>query len=66
VPRSIVNEWEDIMAAKSSRDLPDEPRKDKSREQEEAVIEDADKTDQADRDRVHGDGGDIGLDRKKT
>jgi hypothetical protein len=64
VPRSIVNKREDIMTAKSSRDLPDEPRKDKSREQEKAVIEDADKTDQADRDRVHGDGGDIGLDRK--
>ncbi len=55
---------EDAITAKSSRDLPDEPRKDKAREQEEAVIKDGDKTDQADRDRVHGDGGDIGLDRK--
>ncbi|WP_211911528.1 hypothetical protein [Tardiphaga alba] len=53
------------MMGKSSRDLPDEPRKDKAREQEKAVIKDADKTDQADRDRVHGDGGDIGLDEKK-
>lgn len=52
------------MTAKSSRDLPDEPRKDKARETEKAVIKDADKTDHADRDRVHGDGGGIGLDRK--
>jgi hypothetical protein len=49
------------MTAQSSRDMPAEPRKDKDRDQQEAVVQDADKTDQADRDRVHGDGQNIGL-----
>lgn len=52
------------MPAQSSRDFPAEPRKDKERDQQKAVIKDADKTDQADRERIHGDGRDIGLDRK--
>ena len=52
------------MPVPSSRDVPADPRKDKDREQQKAVIKDADKTDQADRDRVHGDGEDIGLDQK--
>ncbi|RYX91683.1 MAG: hypothetical protein EON84_12425 [Bradyrhizobiaceae bacterium] len=49
----------------SSRDLPDEPRKDEARDLEKAIVEDADETDQADRERIHGDGKDIGLDPKK-
>jgi hypothetical protein len=63
-PQSI---WirENAMQPKTSRDIPAaEPRKDKEREQQKAVIKDADKTDQADRDHVHGDGDGIGLDRK--
>lgn len=48
----------------SSRDLPAEPRKDEARDQQKAMVKDADKTDQADRDRVHGDGHDIGIDKK--
>jgi hypothetical protein len=53
------------MQPKTSRDIPgSEPRHDTERDQEKAMVKDSDKTDQADRDRVHGDGGDIGLDRK--
>lgn len=37
------------------------PRKDTERETREAVIKDADKTNEADWDRVHGDGNTIGL-----
>lgn len=48
--------------AQSSRDIPGpKPRKDKAREMEESMAEDADKTEGADRDLVHGDGGSIGL-----
>jgi hypothetical protein len=50
------------MPPKTSRDIPGpEPRKDSEREQQDAIIRDADKTGQADRDRVHGDGSGIGL-----
>ena len=53
------------MKPKTSRDIPGPaPRKDEQRAQEKAVIKDADKTDQADRDTIHGDGDNIGLDRK--
>ena len=53
------------MKPKTARDIPGPgPRKDEQRAQEKAVIKDADKTDQADRDAIHGDGDDIGLDRK--
>lgn len=38
-----------------------EPRKDTGRDTERAIVEDADKTDGADRDLVHGDGGTLGL-----
>jgi hypothetical protein len=56
---------ENAMKPKTSRDIPGPgPRKDEQRAQERAVIKDADKTDQADRDAIHGDGDDIGLDRK--
>ncbi|MGM4920453.1 hypothetical protein [Tardiphaga sp. 813_E8_N1_3] len=48
------------MKPKTSREIPGpRPRKDEQRAQE-----DADKTDQADRDTIHGDGENIGLDRK--
>jgi hypothetical protein len=40
---------------------PSEPRKDKQREMREAILQDADKTEGADRDLVHGDGGTLGL-----
>jgi hypothetical protein len=47
---------------RSSSDLPGpEPRKDKDREMRKAVVKDADKTEGADRDLVHGEGGSIGL-----
>ncbi|SFL34529.1 hypothetical protein SAMN03159423_1352 [Bradyrhizobium sp. NFR13] len=53
------------MKPKTSRDIPGPgPRKDEQRAREKAVIKDADKTDQADRDIIHGDGDNIGLDRK--
>jgi hypothetical protein len=37
------------------------PRSDKEREMQEAVVEDANKTEGEDRDLVHGDGGTLGL-----
>ena len=47
---------------RSSSDLPGpEPRKDKDRDTRKAIVEDADKTEGADRDLVHGEGGSIGL-----
>jgi hypothetical protein len=47
---------------KSSNDLPGpRPRKDKERDMQQAIAEDADKTEDADRDLVHGDGGSVGL-----
>jgi hypothetical protein len=49
----------------SSRDLHGEPGKDEAREMENAVVKDAVETDQADRERIHGDGKDIGLEPKK-
>jgi hypothetical protein len=50
------------MAPNTSRNLPGtKPRRDDERETQEAIIEDADKTDGTDRDLVHGDGGTIDL-----
>jgi hypothetical protein len=50
---------------KSSKDLPrPKPREDTERETREAIVKDADKTDGADRDLVHGDGGTIDLPSK--
>jgi hypothetical protein len=40
---------------------PSEPRKDEERETREAVVQDADKTEDRDRDIVHGDGGTLSL-----
>lgn len=40
------------------------PRKDTERETDRAIIQDADKTEGADRDLVHGDGGTLGLPTK--
>lgn len=57
-----------MQQPKTSRDIAanegTEPRKDTQREQEQAVVKDADKTDQADRDAVHGDGKRIGIQEK--
>ncbi|CAN5230843.1 hypothetical protein BH11PSE4_BH11PSE4_12940 [soil metagenome] len=54
------------MQPKTSRDIPaQEPREDKEREQQKAVVQDADKTGQSDWDRVHGAGDEIGLDDTK-
>ena len=48
----------------SSRDLPGPgPRKDAERDEREAVIKDADKNDGWDREKVHGDGDELGLDK---
>ncbi|MDB5655710.1 MAG: hypothetical protein JWQ94_3323 [Tardiphaga sp.] len=53
------------MTPKTSNDIPgSEPRKDEARDQQNAVLKDADKTGQTDWDRIHGNGADIGLDRK--
>jgi hypothetical protein len=50
------------MAPKTARDLPrTKPRKDEERDTQDAIVEDADKTDGRDRDLVHGDGGTIDL-----
>jgi hypothetical protein len=50
------------MPPKTSRDMPgSEPQRDKDRDEKSAEIQDADKTDTPNRDKVHGDGGDIGL-----
>jgi hypothetical protein len=57
-----------MQQPKTSRDITSsehgEPRKDSQREQEQAMVEDADKTDQADRDAVHGDGKRLGITEK--
>ena len=54
------------MTPKTSRDIAgSEPRKDEERDQQEAAVQDADKTGQSDWDNVHGDGGEIGMDEKK-
>lgn len=51
------------MTQKTSRNLPEpEPRKDSERDTREAIIADADKTD--DRDLVHGDGGTLDMPTK--
>ena len=50
------------MPPRSSRDIPEStPRRDEQRQNEEAVIEDADKNDGADREAVHGTGESIDL-----
>jgi hypothetical protein len=55
---------EAIMQPKTSKDLPPSPpRKDERRDREGVTVKDADKTDQSDRDAVHGDGGKLGLDK---
>jgi hypothetical protein len=53
------------MATKSSQD-PQEPRKDTARETREAAAKTPDKTNEQDRDRVHGDGESIGLESGET
>jgi hypothetical protein len=66
--RSHENREDAMQQPKTSRDIAanegTEPRKDTQREQEQAVVKDADKTDQADRDAVHGDGKRIGIQEK--
>ena len=50
------------MTPKSSRDMKGpEPRKDEDRETREAVVKTPDKTNDWDRDAVHGDGTTIGI-----
>jgi hypothetical protein len=44
-----------------SKNLPSEPRKDEERNRQQAIIQDADKTEDTDRDLVRGDGGMLGL-----
>ena len=53
------------MPPKTSRDLEgQQPRKDRDREQQDAVVQDADESEQAARDGVHGDGQEIGLEEE--
>ena len=40
---------------------PSEPRRDRERDTQQAIVEDADENDGKDRDLVHGDGGTLGL-----
>lgn len=50
------------MAPKSSRDMPGpKPRKDTDRDAREAVVKTPDKTNDWDRNQVHGDGDTIGI-----
>lgn len=44
--------------------FPREPRKDTERETQKAMVKDAGKTNEARRDKVHGDGDTVDLDRK--
>jgi hypothetical protein len=54
------------MRPKTSRDMPgNEPRVDKRRDEKRAEIKDADKTETVNRDKVHGDGKDIGIGEEK-
>ncbi|MET0969169.1 MAG: hypothetical protein ABWY18_08215 [Tardiphaga sp.] len=57
-----------MQQPKTSRDFTSseggEPRKDSQREQEQAMVADADKTEQADRDAIHGDGKRLGITKK--
>jgi hypothetical protein len=56
-----------MQRPKSSVDLPGrDPRKDTARKTREAIIKDADKTDGANRNLVHGDGRTIDLPTKST
>jgi hypothetical protein len=53
------------MGPKSSRDTPGpEPRKDTDRDTREAAVKTPDKTNDWDRDQVHGDGDTIGIEAK--
>lgn len=53
------------MPPKTSRDIEgQEPRKDRDREQQDAVVKDGDEAEQAERNRVHGDGEEIGMDKE--
>jgi hypothetical protein len=53
------------MTRKTSRSLPGpEPRKDSGRDAREAIIADADKTEDRGRDLVHGDGGTLDMPTK--
>lgn len=45
--------------------FPKEPRKDKERETQKAMVKDAASTNEARRDQVHGDGDTVDLDTKK-
>jgi hypothetical protein len=55
------------MTPTTSRDIAgSEPRKDEARDQQQAIVKDADKTGQSDSDRVHGDGSEIGLDDRNS
>lgn len=55
------------MPPKTSRDIPGPgPQKDTQRDADKARAKDAAKSDGEDRNRVHGDGRDIGLDEEET
>jgi hypothetical protein len=54
------------MPPKTSQDMPgNEPRVDKDRDEKCAEIKDADKTETANRDKVHGDGHEIGIGKEQ-
>ena len=53
------------MPPKTSRDIDGQkPRKDRDREQQDAVVQDADDNEQSARDGIHGDGEGIGLEKE--
>ena len=55
------------MEPKSSRDLPGpKPRKDKQRETRDAAAKTPDKTNDWDRNKVHGDGDSIGIEEDEA
>jgi hypothetical protein len=47
-------------------EFPKEPRKDKERDTQKAMVKDAAKTNEARRDSVHGDGDTVDLDKKPS
>ncbi|MBS0535879.1 MAG: hypothetical protein JSR72_17645 [Proteobacteria bacterium] len=50
----------------NDNDFPSEPRKDKERETQKAMVKDAGKTNEARRDQVHGDGDTVDLEPKPS
>jgi hypothetical protein len=64
----LSNQEDAMQQPTTSRDIASseggKPSKDSQREQEKAMIKDANETDQAERDAIHGDGNNLGITEK--